>query len=207
LHPYMPFVTEELWQRLPRRPGDNTPSIVKAAYPVYQTEMDDPASESAYDLALSVAKGVRSLMAEYSLKDDANVYVQAYDATSHATVTSQTQSIISLCGKGVSSVKILSAADSRPPGCVVFSVSAAAAVFLHVKGRVDIEQEISKAGKKLEKTRQGIGKQNKILDDPEYKEKVSQELQEVEKRKLADLETERRALEEIIEQFEKLKTE
>lgn len=33
LHPFMPFVTEELWQRLPRRPNDTTPSIMVAKYP------------------------------------------------------------------------------------------------------------------------------------------------------------------------------
>lgn len=34
LHPFMPFVTEELWQRLPRRSND-PPSLVIASYPVY----------------------------------------------------------------------------------------------------------------------------------------------------------------------------
>ena len=34
LHPFMPFVTEELWQRLPRRPSDPTRSIMLAAFPV-----------------------------------------------------------------------------------------------------------------------------------------------------------------------------
>jgi valyl-tRNA synthetase len=34
LHPIMPFVTEELWQRLPRRPTDQTKSIMLARYPV-----------------------------------------------------------------------------------------------------------------------------------------------------------------------------
>lgn len=35
LHPFMPFVTEELWQRLPRRPNDPTPSIMLAQFPVH----------------------------------------------------------------------------------------------------------------------------------------------------------------------------
>lgn len=34
LHPFMPFVTEELWQRLPRMPNDPTPSIMVAAFPI-----------------------------------------------------------------------------------------------------------------------------------------------------------------------------
>lgn len=39
LHPFMPFVTEELWQRLPRRPNDSTPSIMLAAYPVFVSSL------------------------------------------------------------------------------------------------------------------------------------------------------------------------
>lgn len=70
IHPFMPFLTEELWQRLPRRPDDKTPSIVLAKYPVYDAKMDDPASEEAYELVLGISKGIRSLMAEYSLKDE-----------------------------------------------------------------------------------------------------------------------------------------
>ena len=34
LHPFMPYVTEELWQRLPRRRGDSTPSIMVSKFPV-----------------------------------------------------------------------------------------------------------------------------------------------------------------------------
>jgi len=78
---------------------------------------------------------------------------------------------------------------------------------LHVKGRVDIDGEIQKANKKLDRTQAGIERQKKILNDPAYKEKVSQELQEVEKKKLADLEAEQGAFQETIKQFETLKLE
>jgi valyl-tRNA synthetase len=122
-------------------------------------------------------------------------------------VTAQTQSIKSLCGKGVSTISIIPSTEPRPAGCVVFSVSSSAAVFLHVKGRVDIDGEISKAAKKLERTRNGLEKQRKIVEDPKYQERVSKELQEVEKRKLGDLETEERGFVETIKQFEQLKLE
>jgi valyl-tRNA synthetase len=52
-----------------------------------------------------------------------------------------------------------------------------------------------------------IERQHKILGVEGYKEKVSQELQDVELGKLADLETERKAFEETIKQFEDLKME
>lgn len=70
IHPFMPFLTEELWQRLPRRPDDKTKSIVVAAYPEYDASLDDPQSAAAYELVLGCSKGVRSLMSEYTIKDD-----------------------------------------------------------------------------------------------------------------------------------------
>jgi valyl-tRNA synthetase len=42
LHPFMPFVTEELWQRLPRIPNDTTPSIMVSRYPVFVSARDSP---------------------------------------------------------------------------------------------------------------------------------------------------------------------
>ncbi|KAI9757995.1 MAG: Valine--tRNA ligase, mitochondrial [Chaenotheca gracillima] len=207
IHPFMPFLTEELWQRLPRRPDDSTPSIVRAAYPEYDASLDDPASEAAYELVLGASKGVRSLMAEYSIRDEGKLFIQTYDQTSYETAKAQLQSIKSLCGKGVGSIDVLSKDDEKPTGCVVFAVSSSAAVFLHVKGRVDIDAEITKAKSKLQKASEIATRQQKILNDPAYQQKASQELQEQERKKLADSEAEMRNYEESIHQFETLKLE
>jgi valyl-tRNA synthetase len=71
IHPFMPFITEEMWQRMPRRPEDQTKSIMIAKYPTYHEKLDDPESERAYELVLGCSKAARSLMAEYALKDEA----------------------------------------------------------------------------------------------------------------------------------------
>lgn len=70
LHPFMPFLSEELWQRLPRRRGDTTPSIVIAQYPEYEEILQDPRAASQYELLIACSKAIRSLMAEYAIKQD-----------------------------------------------------------------------------------------------------------------------------------------
>ncbi|KAI3323443.1 tRNA synthetases class I-domain-containing protein [Xylariaceae sp. AK1471] len=207
IHPFTPYVTEELWQRLPRRLGDETPSIMLASYPVYDDVLDDPAAEAAYELVQGVSKGVRSLMAEYALKDEAKVFIQTYNETAYQTATEQIQSIKSLSHKGVTSIEVIPGSQSRPAGCVAFPVSSAAAVFLAVKGRVDIDNEIAKATKKLDKTRAAIAKQQKLLADPAYQEKVAATLQDADRKKLTDLESEANGFEGTIKQFEGLKLE
>lgn len=66
----MPFLTEELWQRLPRRPADKTPSIVVAKYPQHDASLADSDAEASYELLIGCSKGIRSLMAEYAIKED-----------------------------------------------------------------------------------------------------------------------------------------
>jgi valyl-tRNA synthetase len=57
----MPFISEELWQRLPRRQGDMTPTVMLAPYPVFDTSLDFPADALNYEL------GLRSVTFSYSI--------------------------------------------------------------------------------------------------------------------------------------------
>ena len=212
IHPYMPFLTEELWQRLPRRPNDTTLSIVKAAYPSYDASLDDPKSEEAYELLLAVSKSIRSLAAEYSIKDAATIYLQLFDDAALTVCKEELPSITTLAGKAVTqgggTISILSSQDPKPKGCVVLPVNKSASVFLQIKGRVDIDAEISKAMKKLMVANEGIKKQRGILEDKGFQEKVKkEELKEAERRKLEDYEAEVRELEGSVARFQELKLE
>jgi valyl-tRNA synthetase len=53
LHPYMPFITEELWQRLPRKDDENNiPSIMLAPYPQYDSDQDFAEPAEHYEVVL-----------------------------------------------------------------------------------------------------------------------------------------------------------
>lgn len=209
IHPFMPFLTEELWQRLPRRPGDTTPSIVLATYPTHSPALDDPESEQAYELLLSISKAIRSLVAEYTIKDSAAIFIQLFDEPSLATCTAELPSIRSLAGKigASSSISLLEPKAPKPTGCVVAGVGSSAAVFLQVKGKVDMEAEIFKAKDKVEKANEKVKKQRGIVSDEGWKAKVDAKLQEGEYRKLGDWEAELRELEGSLNRWEALKLE
>lgn len=136
-----------------------------------------------------------------------SVTIQAYDETTLKTVTEQVASIKSLAGKGVGNIQILGPDAARPAGSVSYPVSTVASVFLYVKGRVDMDAEISKAQKKLDKALSNLKKQEKIFTDPGYKEKVSAAVQETDQAKLAELRQEAKTFTETIQQFEQLKLE
>ena len=208
LHPFMPFLTEELWQRLPRRPCDECPSIVKARYPQYKAEFENSVSEEAYELILALSKAIRSLAASYDIKEGAQVFIKPHNELVLATSREQLPSIKSLGGKATygdsSSITILSLQDDEPSGCIPQAVGTSAAVFLVVKGRVDIDREIEKAKQRRDKVNEQIDKQQRIMNGDGWA-KMKEEAQKAEKRKLEDAESEAALLEGSIEQFERLK--
>ena len=211
IHPFMPFLTEELWQRLPRRPDDTCPSIVLAAYPQHNADLDDSASEEAYELILAVSKAIRSLAAEYSIKESANVHIQFFTPQAHSTCEAQLPSIKSLAGKPMlgsgASIRLLEANENKPAGCVAQAINADAACYLLVKGRVDIDAEIDKAKTRLAKASKGVEKQSKIMEGLEKAGKLEGEVGETESKKLENARREVGVLEESVSQFERLKLE
>ncbi|CAK7245457.1 MAG: valine--tRNA ligase [Sporothrix thermara] len=210
-HPFLPFITEELWQRLPRRPQDDTPSIVVAAYPEYDAQFDNPDAETAYQLVLDASRGMRSLLVEYPLPKDATVqvFVQTTNDQAHATATSEVPAIRSLLGKAgaAAEITVLAPGAPRPVGCVAVQVSGTASVYLHVKGHVDLDAEIKKAQTKLAKASGNAAKTRKLVGDANYKEKVAAATQEADLQKLAEQESEVQQLEQTVAQFEALKLE
>lgn len=215
IHPFMPFLTEELWQRLPRRPHDTTPSILKAAYPLYDPANDDPTAEEAYELLIAVSKTIRSLTAKYAIKDNATLFVQLLNPQAHKTCAEHLPSITSLAGKiansPASTITILpqdskvGGSKFKPPGCVASAVSSAATVFLQVTGKIDLDAELAKTKKSLERPSEGVRKQRGIVEDKEWLEKAGKEVQKGEWKKLADLEAEVAVLEGMVAQWEALK--
>ena len=226
-HPFLPFITEELWQRLPRRPDDDTASIMIARYPTSDESLDNASAEAAYQLVLDCSAAIRSLKAEFPSKDEAQstcpfplttppldtpanlraVVIQTFDPESHQTATAQVQAVRALSGKGATAITVVDAAAARPAGSVAFAVSSIAAVFLHVRDRVDLDAELTKARAKLARAGANAAKTAKLLADPGYLEKVAAATQDADQRRLRDQESEVHHLEETIRQFEALKLE
>jgi valyl-tRNA synthetase len=204
MHPFAPFLTEELWQRLGRRPSEETPSITVAKYPVYQAEFEDSASEDAYELVLDSAKGVRSLIAEYR-NENAIVYIQTANESAYKIASEQLAIIKSISGKNWKEISVIPHTDATPTGCAVFAVSTNAAVFLKLQGDININEEIAKVQVKMKKAAETVAKQRKLIEAPDFKEKVSAAVQEAEDKKLEEALALQGNYEKTIQQFQTMK--
>lgn len=82
MHPFMPYLTEELWQRLPRYPGDSTESVMVSSYPEYIAERDIPGLAAEYERVKNIVFATRSIMTENNLDKSARVHVCVTDESS-----------------------------------------------------------------------------------------------------------------------------
>lgn len=206
LHPFMPFITEELWQRLPKR-QDEVATIMLAEYPEFDPAMTFEAEAKDYELGVGCAQGIRSLAAEYAVKVDGTAYVKTTTAAAHAKVGAQVAAIKTLAGKAVATVTALGPGEEPPKGCAVVVVDAEVAVLLDVGPQIaaDVEGEIKKAKGKLAKAEQGVKRQEELMSKEGWGEKVSEAVQAVEAKKLADARAARENYERTLEAFEMLR--
>ncbi|KAI1618303.1 valyl-tRNA synthetase [Exophiala viscosa] len=208
MHPLMPFLTEHLWQKLPRRKGDSTESIMIAKFPEYSEKLDNPKEAEKYEFIMAIATGIRSLLSQYGFKEPGDLIIQTYSEAAFKTASDERTSLKSLGGKYAGDIEVLApnAASLPPAGCALQSINAEAAVYLKVAGKIDLTEEFKKREKSIEDAKARVEKSKKIMSAAGW-EKANPETRQKEKEKLEDAESEVTRLEEAIKDLERLKLE
>jgi valyl-tRNA synthetase len=206
LHPLMPFVTEELWQRLPGRGtlGSSEPeSIMLAQYPECIAAYKNDEAEMAMAETMKVVKACRSLRASYHIphKTLTHFFIKASDA-SKKTILRQIDDIKTL-GRG-SEVDVNSSDDKVPQLVGTLIVDDQLTILMDVKGLVDFQVEINRLKKSLDTTAAMIERTTTKMTAMDYATKVPEEVQAIDKEQLESSTKKMREIEEAIANFERL---
>ena len=190
LHPFMPYVTEELWQRLPGRglpwtsgPGGRAdpPSIMIAPYPtplggVLGAGSDVSASvagvEGGFNLFRDVLRCGRSMRQDADIppgKEAVFTLVVTSEAA-RAALEAQHRDLLTLLR--ASAVHTVTSAGDVEAGCSVGVVSEAVSLHLHLRGLVDPAVELKKLGAKALRLEDDIAKMRKRMATAGYEDKV-----------------------------------
>lgn len=140
LHPFMPFITEEIWQALPHE-GD---SIMVSAWPEKSAELEFSAEAAAFEKLMDVIKAVRTRRSEMNVPPSkkAKVYIASADAEIFANGAKYIEKLSS-----ASEVEV--GAEFDIPGAVTV-VTDSAVVSIPMNELVDIEAERARLQKELE---------------------------------------------------------
>ncbi len=134
-----------------------------AAYPTFREDFRDDVATEKYGLLLDCAGGIRSLAAEFGVKQGGKAFIVASDASQYALVESEIVQIRALATKAIASITILKDTETIPLGSAVFTASPTITVFLDVAETVDATL-IAKTKEKLTKAEENVAKQRKLVE-------------------------------------------
>jgi len=180
LHPFMPFITEELWQNLPHK-GE---SIVIAPYPEFDPRMMDERAESQAELIQEIVKKVRNIRAEMNVEAKLTVPVRIATADTELTelLSSAREYIFKLAQ--VSQLEVVTELSGGK--LAARAVAAGLALEVPLSGLIDVETERARLKKELEKVQNQADSLERKLSNASFVDKAPKEVVEENRRRLAD---------------------
>ncbi len=170
LHPFIPFVTEEIWHHLPGTNG----SIMKAAYPAHISDAAlserNRQSESKMEILINVITGIRNVRGEMNLAPSLSlpVMVQSEDGQTREVIESHKDLVINLARLSALTVENL---GQRPKSSATAVVNNAS-IFVDLEGIIDFAKEIQRLEKEINKLAMELTKVGKKLENEGFLSKA-----------------------------------
>lgn len=179
IHPFMPFVTEELWQRLANRKEGE--SIMVAHFPVVEPKWIDTETESEMEFVQRCIESVRNIRGEMGIAPSKEVQVKIRFRNKHraASIQKYTQYFSRLAR--VNSIEHI---DGAQPKASASAVVDGEEIFVPLEGIIDLRVERERIQKEITRVRAMFEGVQKKLANHDFISKAPREVVEIERAKL-----------------------
>lgn len=180
LHPFMPFITEEIWQKLPHE-GE---SITIASWPEVKEEFHDEAAAKEMERLMAIIKSVRNIRAEVDapMSRKIEMVISAENVAVANELEKNREYLERFCN--TETLKI--STEHQVPDKAMTAVVTGAEIFLPLAGLIDINQEIARLEKELDKWTKEVDRVQKKLSNEGFVKKAPENIVEAERRKEKD---------------------
>ena len=187
LHPYMPFVTEELWQNIKKKlPRDwqTADSIMVAAYPEADEATIDPESERVMGAIIEIIRSIRNVRAEHKVETTRQIEAQIYAGELKSAITPYSQTIQNLAK--VKQVDFLSQRYSGQPNENILVLELKETqVVITMGSTIDLQAEQQRLNKEIEQIQAEVARLEARLKDETFVTKAPAAIVNRERAKLA----------------------
>jgi valyl-tRNA synthetase len=185
LHPLLPFVTEEIYGKLPQT-GEGE-QLINAPYPVYHESRADPRGEAEFAFLQELVRMVRTLRSECTIRGDTKLPALLRLGPEHGGFPEAGTALVKLLA-GIGDLEIRRAGDeafTRPAGSIGM-VGSGFEVFVFIAQAVDMGALKQKFNRDIEKDRAFIAGLSAKLDNDKFIKNAPPVLVEEERTKLKD---------------------
>jgi valyl-tRNA synthetase len=194
----MPFITEEIWQRLPKR-GRAPASIMVARFPRAGRRGIDPAAESEMGVLMAVVAAVRTMRSEMQIPParSLQVIVRPKDAAMAAALEANRPAVAALVRGEVT----VDPAATRPPQSAL-AVAEGCEVYVPLEGVVDLGAERRRLERELGRAEEELGRLEAKLGRAEFRERAPAEVVAREEARRAEQATLREKLKDALDRLQ-----
>ena len=197
LHPFMPFITEEIWQALPHE-GE---TIMLAKWPEADKMTDYPEEAAVMALNMEAVRAIRNIRAEMNVQPGKKL--ELIFATDTAAEGLQQGEIYIKALAGAESMSIVPASTAAPEQAAVAHIRGVD-IYLPLKGLIDLDKEIARLEKEIGNMDKEIKRLEGKLNNAGFIAKAPADVVEGEKVKLADYSEKKASLLERVAELNKL---
>ena len=178
LHPFMPFITEEIWQALPHS-GDY---LMLQQWPQHRAELDFPEEEKAMELIMDAIRGVRARRAEMNVPPSkkAQLTVSTLERAVFEQGIPFLKRLAYASDVTVEGVADAGSDDAMTAQGMVTVTTHAARLFMPLAELVDLKKEKARIEKELKKNRAELDKLEAKLGNPGFVNKAPAHVVEAE---------------------------
>ncbi|MCY8233659.1 valine--tRNA ligase [Priestia endophytica] len=195
LHPFMPFITEEIWQNLPHK-GE---SITTASWPTVKEELTNKEAAGEMNLLVDIIRSVRNIRAEVNtpMSKQIKLLIKANSADIKEKLSKNKAYIERFCNPSELTIDV----DLTAPDKAMTAVVTGAELILPLEGLINIEEEIARLEKELEKLNKEVDRVQKKLSNERFVSKAPEQVVEEERQKEKDYVEKREIVKKRIEEI------
>ncbi len=194
LHPFMPMVTEAIWQNLPQIGGnlqDASKALMTRSWP-QPTGLLNSAADETFARIQEIVRTVRNARSEYNVEPGKRIAAQI-SAGEHATALAANRALLASLARLDSASLDIRDELPAPAQAVTLAVSGVT-IYLPLAGMVDLEAEKKRLQKEIENLEKQIQRISGMLNNPGYVNKAPAELVEKERVRLVEFQAKHQQL-------------
>ncbi len=199
-HPFMPFITEEIWQNIKTSAGVSGETLMLQSYPAADNSKIDAHAEQDIEWLKLFITGIRNIRAELNIGPNKPLTVLLRNVTDDDVTRLQENHTFLKSLAKLEDIKVLAAGETAPMATT--QLVGAMEVLVPMAGLIDKEKEIARLNKEIERINKEVGRFEGKLNNEKFISKAPAEVVEKEQAKLTEART---AKDKLIDQLNAIK--